>query len=447
MDEIVALCKRRGFVFQSSEIYGGLAGMYDYGPLGVELKNNLKTAWWRAMVHKRDDVEGIDSTILTNRWVLNYSGHEATFSDPMVDCRNCKHRMRGDQLKNNKCEQCGSTDLTPPRAFNLLFKTNFGPVTDEGTYAYLRPETAQGIFINFKNVANARSPRMPFGIAQVGKSFRNEITARNFIFRVREFEQMELEFFVKPGTDDTWHTFWVGERINWWLEQGLTRENLEVYHQDKDELAHYAKATVDLLYRFPHGLEELEGIANRTDFDLGSHSKNQDTLGLTSKVMTNDHSTAELVYMDPHTKEVFVPYVIEPSAGLDRGVLAILTEAFTKEILENGERIVLKLKPHLAPVKAAVIPLARNNGDIVQTAESVKNTLQHLGLGRVLLENTGNVGKSYRRHDEIGTPLCITIDFETLENQTVTVRNRDSMAQERVALDKLQTYVKEFYSA
>ncbi len=445
MEEIVALCKRRGFVFQSADIYGGLQGMYDYGPIGVELKNNLKAAWWKAMVHSRDDNEGLDSNILSNRWVFHYSGHETTFSDPMVDCRDCKNRMRADFVKNGKCDVCGSSNLTEPREFNLMFKTNFGPLVDEGNIAYLRPETAQGIFVNFKNVVNARSPRVPFGIAQIGKAFRNEITARNFIFRVREFEQMELEFFVKPGTDDEWHQYWVNARLEWWKEQGLTSDNLQPYHQKPEELAHYAKGTVDILYRFPHGFEELEGVANRTDFDLGSHSKNQEDLNLKAKVSPNNHSTAELTFTDPNTKEVFVPYVIEPSAGLDRGVLAVLTEAFTKETLENGERIVLKLKPHLAPIKGAVIPLARNNADIVNVSTEVKTALQKLGLGRIMFENTGNVGKSYRRHDEIGTPLCVTIDFETLENQTVTVRNRDSMVQERVALDQLPSYFKNFY--
>lgn len=442
MEEIVSLCKRRGFVFQSSELYGGLQGVYDYGPLGTELKNNLRAAWWRAMVYQRDDVEGLDASILSHRLALRYSGHESTFSDPMVDCKQCKFRMRADHVKNSQCEQCGSKDLTPPRDFNLMFKTNFGPVMDESSFAYLRPETAQGIFINFKNVVNARSPKVPFGIAQVGKSFRNEITARNFIFRVREFEQMELEFFVKPGSDEQWHEYWINERINWWHQQGLEVDKLKPYTQPKEELSHYSKGTVDLLFAFPHGFEELEGIANRTDYDLGSHSKNQSDLNLSAKVQENKHSTSEMTFTDPQTKEVFVPFVIEPSAGLDRGVLAVLCSAFTKEQLEDGnERIVLKFKPHLAPVKAAVIPLARNNAQLVELAHEIKKDLQNLGLGRVIFENSGNIGKSYRRHDEIGTPACITVDFESLENGTVTIRDRDTMKQTRLQKSEVKSHM------
>lgn len=446
MEEIVSLCKRRGFVFQAAEIYGGLQAVYDYGPMGVELKNNLRRAWWKSTVYERDDVEGVDTSILSSRFALRYSGHEATFSDPMVDCKACNNRMRADHVKDNKCDKCGSKDLTPPRDFNLLFKTNFGPIADGEHFAYLRPETAQGIFVNFKNVLNARSPKLPFGMAQVGKSFRNEITARNFIFRVREFEQMELEFFVRPGEDEKWHDFWIEERIAWWHKQGIAPENLQKFVQPKEELAHYSKGTVDLLYNFPHGFEELEGIANRTDFDLGSHSKNQNDLGLSSKVMENKHSTAELTYVDAQAKENFVPYVIEPSAGLDRGVLAVLTEAYTKEQLDgDNDRIVLRFKPHLAPIKAAVMPLAKNNVEIVEQAQKIKRTLQSTGLGRVLFENTGNIGKNYRRHDEIGTPLCLTVDFETLENGTITVRHRDSMAQERIHQNELKAYFQEFY--
>src|SRR5215467_6201404 len=295
MEELVSLCKRRGFIFQSSEIYGGLQGLYDYGPLGVELKNNLKAAWWRAMVYERDDVEGLDAAILTHARALHYSGHEATFTDPLVDCRNCQSRWRADHLDEKKCPKCGSADLTDPRPFNLMFKTTVGPVEDGSSYAYLRPETAQGIFTNFKHILDSTSRQLPFGVAQIGKAFRNEITPRNFIFRVREFEQMELEFFVEPGTDEEWHQRWVEERLDWWARQGVNRNALELYRVPKDELAHYSKATFDVMYRFPHGTEELEGIANRTDFDLGSHTKNQSDYNLTAKVLPNKDSNAKLV--------------------------------------------------------------------------------------------------------------------------------------------------------
>lgn len=437
MNNVVALCKRRGFVFPSCDIYGGLQGVYDYGPLGVELKNNLKAAWWKSMVYDRDDVEGLDSSILGSRFVYRYSGHEGTFSDPMVDCRSCQNRMRADHVKDGKCNNCGSKDLTEPRDFNLMFRTHFGPVASDDHIAYLRPETAQGIFIQFKNVLNSRLNRLPFGIAQIGKAFRNEITARQFVFRVREFEQMELEFFVPPGEDEAWHENWVQARLDWWAEQGLDPANLQRYDQPASELAHYSKGTVDILYRFPHGFEELEGVANRSDFDLGSHSKNQSDLGLHAKVNPNQHSTAELTYTDPHTGQTFVPYVIEPSAGVDRGVLAVLSAAYTQE----EERLVLKLKPHLAPIKAAVIPLARNKSELMEKADSVLAMLKKNRWGRVVMENTGNIGKNYRRHDEIGTPFCVTVDFDTLENNTATVRDRDTMQQERVAMDQLGAYL------
>ncbi|MEI8321358.1 MAG: glycine--tRNA ligase [Alphaproteobacteria bacterium] len=447
MEEIVSLCKRRGFIFQSSEVYGGLQGIYDYGPLGVELKNNLKQAWWRSMVYERDDIEGLDSSIITHPMTMKHSGHESTFTDPMVDCRQCKHRMRADHVIDGKCDHCGSKDLTEPRNFNLMFKANFGPVEDGGVYVYLRPETAQGIFLNFKNVVDTTSRKLPFGIAQMGKAFRNEVTPRNFIFRVREFEQMELEFFVEPGTDEEWHEKWVEARVQWWKDQGLTSNNLQLQHQDKAELAHYAKATVDILYKFPHGFEELEGIANRTDFDLGSHSKNQNELSLFAKVLPNDDSNTKLGIQNLETKKMTVPFVIEPSAGLDRGVLAVLVEAYTKETLENGERIVLKLKPHLAPIKVAVVPLAKNNEQIVAKAKEITQMLKKLSLGRIKYEDTGNVGKAYRRHDEIGTPLCITVDFDTFEGtqETVTIRNRDTMAQERIPIKDIRSYVLEYF--
>ena len=436
MDELVALCKRRGFIFQSSEIYGGLQGLYDYGPLGVELKNNLKNAWWTSMVYENDNIEGLDSSILTNPMVLKYSGHEDTFSDPMVDCKSCNLRFRADQVP----KECKPEDLTEPRMFNLMFKTNVGPVDDGKSFAYLRPETAQQIFTNFKNVIDSTSKSIPFGIAQIGKAFRNEITPRNFIFRVREFEQMELEYFVEPGKDDDSINEWVQKRLKWWEEQGVPMNSIELYEVPTDELAHYSKRTVDIMYKFPHGLEELEGIANRTDYDLGSHSKKQNELNISSDVKENKDSNSKLAIQNNEGKW-YVPYVIEPSAGVERGFLAILNEAFVEEDLDEGKkRIVLKLKPHLAPVKAAVIPLKKNNSEIVELSKSTKNMLQSLGLGRVVLENTGNIGKGYRRHDEIGTPICITVDFESLENRTVTIRDRDTMGQSRLNIDELPDF-------
>ncbi len=445
MDELVSLCKRRGFIFQSSEIYGGLQGMYDFGPLGVELKNNLKNAWWKSMVYERDDVEGLDASILTNQLVLNYSGHEDTFTDPLVDCRSCKSRWRADQIEDT-CPNCGSKDLTDPRPFNLMFKTNVGPLEDKGSIAYLRPETAQQIFTNFKNVVDATSRSLPFGIAQIGKAFRNEITPRNFIFRVREFEQMELEFFVEPGEDNLWHDKWIEDRSKWWETQGISKKKIRFLEVPKDELSHYSKRTVDLMYEFPHGEEELEGIANRTDFDLGSHSKNQDQLNIQSKIRKNSDSNSRLAIQDKDSNEWIVPFVIEPSAGVERGVLAILNEAYKVEKLEDGkERIVLALKPHLSPIKAAVIPLKKNNEELVILAKNVKDELQSLGKGRVLLENTGNIGKSYRKHDEVGTPMCITIDFDSLDNNTVTIRDRDSMNQKTVKIQDLTTNFSNFF--
>ena len=445
MDELVSLCKRRGFIFQSSEIYGGLQGMYDFGPLGVELKNNLKSAWWKSMVYERDDVEGLDASILTNQLVLNYSGHEDTFTDPLVDCKSCKSRWRADQI-GDTCPSCGSKDLTDPRPFNLMFKTNVGPLEDEGSIAYLRPETAQQIFTNFKNIVDSTSRALPFGIAQIGKAFRNEITPRNFIFRVREFEQMELEFFVEPGEDNLWHDKWIEERSKWWESQGVSKKKIRFLEVPKDELSHYSKRTVDLMYEFPHGEEELEGIANRTDFDLGSHSKNQDQLNIQSKIRKNSDSNSRLAIQNKDTNEWIVPFVIEPSAGVERGVLAILNEAYKVEKLEDGkERIVLALKPHLSPIKAAVIPLKKNNDDLVSLAKNIKDELQSLGRGRVLLENTGNIGKSYRKHDEVGTPMCITIDFDSLENNTVTIRDRDSMDQKTIQIQELTTYFSNFF--
>ena len=368
IEDLIALCKRRGFIFQSSEIYGGTQGLYDYGPLGVELKNNIKNSWWKSVVYERDDVEGLDAAILTKQSVLKYSGHEETFTDPLVDCKSCGERFRADQVP----DYCKKEDLTEPRQFNLMFKTNIGPVDDGKTFAYLRPETAQQIFTNFKNVVDSTSRNVPFGIAQIGKAFRNEITLKSFIFRVREFEQMELEFFVVPGTDEDWHKKWVELRVSWWEKQGVPIKSLELYDVPKDELAHYSKATIDIMYKFPHGVEELEGIANRTDFDLGSHSKNQDELSLKAKVSENNESNAKLALKDENNNWM-VPFVIEPSAGVDRAILAILNEAYHLEKIEDKERVVLKLKPHLSPIKAAIIPLKKNDEKIVAKAKEIKN--------------------------------------------------------------------------
>ena len=439
MEELVALCKRRGFIFQSNEIYGGLQGLYDYGPLGVELKNNIKQTWWASMVYDRDDIEGLDASILTHQEVLKYSGHEDTFTDPMVDCKSCGERFRADQVP----DYCKEEDLTEPRQFNLMFKTNVGPVDDGSSFAYLRPETAQQIFTNFKNVVDSTSRTLPFGIAQIGKAFRNEITPRNFIFRVREFEQMELEFFVNPGSDDEWHDKWVELRLDWWEEQGVPRKAIELLYVEGDELAHYSKKTVDLMYKFPHGTEELEGIANRTDFDLGSHSKNQDELNIQAKVTKNASSNSKLAIQEQNTNKWLVPFVIEPSAGVERAFLAILNEAYRVEELKDGKtRVLLSLKPHLAPIKAAVIPLKKNNKDLVDLAYKLKNELQSMKLGRVVVENTGNIGKSYRKHDEIGTPICVTVDFDTLEKNKVTIRDRDNMSQEIVEIEKISSFFK-----
>ena len=452
LEEIVSLCKRRGFIFPSAEIYGGLQGVFDYGPLGVELKNKLKAAWWKSNVYERDDIYGLDSAILSQRKIFHYSGHESTFADLLVDCRHCKKRWRSDHLVDGKCEACGSTNLTEPRAFNMMFKTTMGPVEDKEAYAYLRPETAQGIFTNFKNIIDSMAPKLPFGVAQIGKAFRNEITPRNFIFRVREFEQLEIEFFVKPGEDEKWHQYWIESRLAWWKKQGLSPQRLKLFEQNPSELAHYAKSTVDILYKFPHGFEELEGVSNRTDYDLGSHTQGQNELNVKAKVAVNKESIAKLSIQDPPGSH-FIPYVIEPSAGLDRGVLAILTDAYEEEVLkDNKKRTLLRIKPHLAPVKAAIIPLKRNDSLLVEKAKSLKGAIQALGLGRVAYEDTGNIGKSYRRHDEIGTPLCITVDFDTIgksdntsNHDTVTVRDRDSMQQTRINLSRLEQYIKDYF--
>jgi glycyl-tRNA synthetase len=529
LETIVSLCKRRGFVFPSSSVYGGLGSTWDYGPLGVELKNNVKRAWWRSVVHERDDMEGLDAAILMNRLVWKYSGHEATFSDPMMDCRACKARPRADHVfvaqkgrdpkglveinaaiaaKELTCPKCGSKDLTEARPFNLMFRTSVGPVDtgDDSGLVYLRPETAQGIFVNFGNVLDTMRRKLPFGIAQVGKAFRNEITPGNFTFRTREFEQMEIEYFVRPGEDEAAHDMWIAERQKWYLDLGMRAENLRVREQEKHELAHYAKRCVDLEYLFPMGWSELEGIANRTDFDLKAHSRSPE----------NPDAVGELHYFDQEQKKHYVPYVIEPSAGADRATLAFLCDAYhdslvkeppaedtakLRDLVENfarsvgrregmdadvkqrlqaaaeaiaaglpatlprliglmddadankievmkkvrgvGEKIgeeytrtVLRLHPRLAPLVVAVFPLKRNEPRLVELARSIKRDLQRAGL-RAVYDDTGAIGKLYRRQDEIGTPWCITVDFQSLEDKTVTVRDRDSMQQERAPLGEL----------
>ena len=460
LEQIVSLCKRRGFIFPGSEIYGGMQGTFDYGPLGVELKNNLKKLWWKHNVYERDDMEGIETAILMNRYVWRYSGHEETFTDPLVDCKTCKLRFREDKQQDVQClrhsnlhpGQCEG-ELTEPRAFNLMFKTQVGPVADAESYAYLRPETAQGMFVNFKNVLNSTSRKLPFGIAQIGKSFRNEITPRNFIFRVRELEQMEIEYFVMPGSDEEIHDLWINDHVEWWVEEvGLKREDIQLFEHPKEKLSHYSKRTVDILYNFPTlGFDELEGFANRTDFDLGSHSKEQDKLNLTAKVAKNEHSTERLTYFDHVSNTHLVPYVVEPAAGVDRGVLAALCAAYDEEVLPNGEtRVVLRLKPALAPIKVAVLPLKKNEPNIVAKAKAIKKMLQSSGDMRTVYDDSAAIGKLYRRQDEVGTPLCITVDFDTLGREedsslkdTVTVRDRDTMQQERIAISELEAYVRQ----
>jgi glycyl-tRNA synthetase len=419
METIVSLCKRRGFIFQSSEIYGGAGGCWDYGPLGVELKRNVKEAWWKAMVHDRDDVVGIDASILMNPQVWVASGHVQQFSDPLVDCKSCKNRFRADQLKENKCPDCGG-ELTEPRMFNLMFKTFMGPVEDDAAVVYLRPETAQGIFVNFQNVMSTSRRKLPLGIAQVGKSFRNEITTGNFIFRSREFEQMEMEYFVKPGTDDHWFQHWLEQRFNWYVNLGIKKDNLRLRPHEKEELAHYAKGCYDVEYLFPMGWSELEGIANRADYDLTQHAKS---------------SGKDLSVFEEETKERFVPYVIEPSAGVDRSVLAFLLDSYHEEVVEKEKRVVLRLHPALAPIKVAVLPLSRNE-KLVPLATEVHAGIR--GCFMTQYDDSQSIGRRYRRQDEVGTPYCVTIDFQSLEDKQVTIRDRDSLHQIRIPIDTLR---------
>ncbi|HEX9754797.1 MAG TPA: glycine--tRNA ligase [Gemmatimonadales bacterium] len=433
MDKLVSLCKRRGFVFQSSEIYGGLGSVWDYGPLGVELKNNVKSRWWRAMVHVRDDIEGVDAAILMHPRVWEASGHVAGFTDPLVDCRACKARFRADKLSEFQCPQKPSKhpgehttcDLTEPRLFNLMFKTFIGPVEEQAAVVYLRPETAQGIYVNYQNVLNASRQKIPFGIAQIGKAFRNEITPGNFIFRTREFEQMEMQFFVKPGTDEEWFERWRGLRIGWYHELGLNPDRLRWHQHGPTELAHYARAAYDIEYEFPFGWQEIEGIHNRGDFDLGRHQ---------------EYSGKRLDYFDQAANERYVPYVVETSAGADRVSLTVLVDAYREEEVEGETRVVLGFHPALAPIKAAVLPLVKKDG-MPEVAVELYNDLRRRLPS--FYDDGGAIGRRYRRMDEAGTPFCITVDGQSLVDRTVTVRHRDSMLQDRVGIDVVGGYIEE----
>lgn len=444
VNDIVALCKRRGFIFTGSEIYGGLGGAYDYGPYGVELMKNIKNAWWNAMIYSRNDIEGLDAALISNRLMWKYSGHEGSFSDPLVECKKCGARMRQDKMKDpTKCDNCGSTEITEPRAYQLMMGLSIGATSDGAINAYLRPETATTTYVNFKNIMDAKPHKLPFGIAQIGKAFRNEISPRGFVFRMREFEQAELQYFVNPAEDEKYFEMWKEIRRAWWInELGIPAEKLRFTPHEK--LAHYAKAAGDIEYAFPDGFDEVEGIHNRQDFDLGSHTKAQNEFDIKAKVMENKDSTVKLSYSDPQTGENFIPFVIETAMGVNRAMLAVMLEAYTEEELPDGKsRLVLKLKPKLAPVKAAVIPLARNVPELVEIANNIENDLRKLHIGRIELENSGNIGKNYRRHDEIGTPVCITVDHQTQEDGTVTLRHRDTMEQERVKIEDVPKRVME----
>ena len=448
VNDIVALCKRRGFIFTGSEIYGGLGGAYDYGPYGVELMKNIRAAWWNAMVYSRNDIEGLDAALISNRLLWKYSGHEGSFSDPLVECKKCGARMRQDKMRDQtKCDNCGSTDLTPPRAYQLMMGLSIGATADGEINAYLRPETATTTYVNFKNVLDACPHKLPFGIAQIGKAFRNEISPRGFVFRMREFEQAEMQYFVNPADDEKYFEMWKKIRMAWWTDVlGIPAEKLRFTPHEK--LAHYAKAAGDIEYEFPDGFDEVEGVHNRQDFDLGSHTKSQNEFNIQAKVMENKDSTVKLAYSDPQTGESFIPFVIETAMGVNRAMFAVMLDAYTEEDLGDGKkRIVLKLKPALAPVKAAVIPLARNVPELVTIANNIENDLRRLNIGRIELENSGNIGKNYRRHDEIGTPVCITVDHQTIEDNTVTLRHRDSMQQERVAIDDVPRRVMEIVNS
>jgi len=422
MDKVVSLCKRRGFIFQSSDIYGGLANTWDYGPYGVELKNNVKRSWWKSVVYERNDIFGMDAAILMHPKVWEASGHLKGFTDLLVDCKKCRKRFRADQVAD-KCPECGG-GFTEARAFNLMLKTFLGPVEDVNSISYLRPETAQGIFVNFSNILDSKHPKLPFGLAQIGKSFRNEITPGNFTFRTREFEQMEVEYFVHPNDAEKSLEEWIDYRFNWYLALGLNKNNLRKRPHGKDELAHYALACTDIEYNFPFGWSELEGIANRTDFDLKQHER---------------VSGKELRYLDEATKEKVLPYIIEPSGGVDRSILAFLADAYIEEKVKDDIRVVLKLHKDLAPTKVAVLPLLRNRPEIVELAKSIAADLKKSII--TVYDDFGAIGKLYRRQDEVGTLLCVTVDVQSLEDKQVTVRERDSMQQERISIDRLKEYL------
>ncbi len=425
LKDIANLCKRRGYIFQDSEIYGGIGSVWDYGPLGVELKKSVKDQWWKSMVYERDDVEGLDAAILMNPETWKASGHVASFADMLSDCRDCKKRFRIDKIKGDKCPECGG-ELTEPKSFNLMFKTQVGSVEGEAQDVYMRPETAQGIFVNFENILVASRRKLPFGVAQIGKAFRNEITTGNFTFRSREFEQMELEYFVKPGEDEKWYEYWLDARMSWYLSLGIRKENLKLREHEKEELAHYAKRCHDIEYLFPMGWSELEGVANRTDFDLKQHSR---------------ISGKELTYFDDATEERFTPYVIEPSGGVDRAVLAFLVDSYRSEVVKDRKRVYLSLDRRLAPIKIAVLPLLKNRPEIVEMARRIRDDIG--GNYRVVYDDTAAIGRLYRRQDEIGTPFCVTVDVDSLTDGKVTVRERDSMGQDRIEASKLKEYMTE----
>ncbi len=419
METIVSLCYKRGFVFPSSEIYGGFSSVWDYGPLGAEMKRNIKEAWWQSIVQEREDVVGLDSAILMHPRTWEASGHLEHFRDPLVDCKRCKLRFRADQIEGERCPECGG-ELTEVRMFNTMFKTFVGPVEEEASVAYLRPETCQGIFVNFNNILRVSRKKLPFGIAQIGKSFRNEITTGNFVFRTREFEQMELEYFVKPGTDEEWYRYWIQERFNWYKSLGIKEENLRLSEHPQEALAHYSKGTTDIEYRFPFGWGEVEGIANRTDYDLRRHT---------------EFSGQRLEYFDDETGEHIVPYVIEPSAGVERIFLVLLLDAYDEEPDKEGVRVVLRLHPKVAPIKVAVLPLSKKE-PLVSLAKDIRKKLARYWMTDY--DDRQSIGRRYRRQDEIGTPYCVTVDFQTLEDKAVTIRDRDTMEQVRVPISELE---------
>jgi glycyl-tRNA synthetase len=419
MEKLVSLCKRRGFIFQSSEIYGGINSCWDYGPLGVELKRNIKMEWWRRMVQLRPDIEGIDASILMHPDVWRASGHVESFTDPLVDCKSCKQRFKADEIEGQRCPVCGG-ELTPVRQFNLMFKTFMGPVEEEASVVYLRPETAQGIYVNFLNVLNPSRQKLPFGIAQIGKAFRNEITPSNFTFRTREFEQMEMQYFVRPQEDDKWLEYWKEERMNWYISLGIKKKNLRFHPHTKEELPHYAKKAYDIQYKFPFGWKELEGIHDRTDYDLSRHSR---------------YSGKRLSYYDEEIKSHYVPYIIETSAGVERPLLTLLVDGYDEE----PERVVLRLHPRIAPLKAAIFPLVKRDG-MPEKAREIEEMLRpHFNI---FYDESGAIGRRYRRQDEAGTPFGITVDSQTMEDDTVTLRERDSMGQVRVKIDDLPSKIR-----